>query len=635
MTTATRTWCITAAAACMLPLLRLLPGWLALVLGAVGVLSAWGGLRRPLPNALRLVLTVALAGMVLAAYDLRFGRDTGSALLLAMLALKLAETRTSRDGRSLIGFALFAAFAAFLLDQGPLTLVLVAPAALLMLIASQRLADAEAGVQDAVTPRLRRMMRALVLALPLALAGFWLFPRLPTPLWGVPENALAKTGIGDRMAPGDWLDLMTDDTVAFRVRFDGRAPTAREMYWRGPVLWNFDGRAWTRWDGYAFLPPPRVEAIGVPLRYEMTLEPTDKRFVFALDVPLAAPDDARLGMDLSPLARRPLHSLTRYTLRSAIAARFDLALRPTYRDMALRLPEGYNPRTRALAQRWRGEGAGDAEVIRRALAMYHRDFVYTLGAAPLGRHSVDEFLFDTREGYCEHFSASFTALMRAAGIPARVVTGYAGGYRNPLGDYWLVRQSDAHAWSEVWLAGRGWVRVDPTAAVAPERVFETIGAGAIAAMRPVWDMSDWLRRGWNDFVLGFDAARQQLLLRPLGIARASAWQIGIAFGVVAGLALAFTLLTLLRGDRAPARDPLLAAWACLTGRYACTGQARLVHEPPLAWAARTAAACPQDALGLFALSGRFAAWRYAGRELDELARATLIRDLRRFRPQRR
>lgn len=624
----------------MLPLLRLLPPWLGVALGAVGALSAWSGLRRPLlPGALRAVLALAIAGVVLAAYGFRFGRDSGSALLLAMLALKLAETRTLRDGRSLIGFALFAAFAAFLQDQGPLTLALAAPAALLMLAASQRLADAEAAVPfqtpEAVAPRLRRTAGVLALALPLALAGFWLFPRLPSPLWGVPENALARTGIDDRMAPGDWLDLMTDDSVAFRVRFEGRAPAPREMYWRGPVLWNFDGRAWSRWDGYAYLPPPRVRAAGATLRYEITLEPTDRRFLFALDVPLAVPANGRLGMDLSPLAQRPLRSLTRYALRSAPAARFDTVLRPIYRDMALRLPEGYNPRTLALARRWRDEGADDAEVIRHALAMYNRDFIYTLGAPPLGRHSVDEFLFETREGYCEHFSASFTTLMRAAGIPARVVTGYAGAYRNPLGDYWVVRQSDAHAWSEVWLPGRGWLRVDPTAAVAPERVFETVSElGAIAAMRPVWDMGDWLRRGWNDFALGFDAARQQLLLRPLGIARASAWQIGTAFGVVAALALGFTFLMLLR-DRGPARDPLLAAWNRFCGRFARTAQVRATYEPPLAWAARAAAARPQDAPALFALSGRFAVWRYAGRELDAAARKALIRDLRRFRPRRR
>lgn len=637
-----RRWCVAAATVAALPLLLLLPGWLAATLATVGLVSAWSSAHRPWPDWLRLLLTLSLAGLVLAAFGFRFGRDTGCALLLAMLALKLGETRWLRDGRSLVGFALFATFAAFLQDQGPLTLALAVPAVTMALAASSRMAESEAP-DGVATPAARRLAGAvawIALAIPLAMVAFWLFPRFPAPLWGVPENALARTGISDRMEPGQWLDLMNDDAPAFRARFFGPPPPVEQMYWRGPVLWDFDGRAWTRAPWITSLPPAPVEAAGPPLSYEITLEPTDKRFLFALDLPTTAPPDAVMGLDLAPYARRPVSSLQRYRLQSVPPARFEPQLGQLLRQAATRLPEGYNPRTLALAQRWRGEGANDEEVIRRALAWFRAEFTYSLDAPPLGRHSVDEFLFVTRQGFCEHFSSSFAVLMRAAGIPARVVTGYAGGFRNPIGDYWLIRQSDAHAWTEVWLEGRGWTRIDPTAAVDPERVFLRSGfiggglAGLDERLVPIATFADWLRRGWNEFVLGFDANRQRLLLRPLGIEEASAGQLALAFAAGVGLSLALTLWLLLR-QSAPRTDPLLAAYARFLLRLARAGVAKAPHEPPLAFAERAAARLPEDAGAILALSRRFAAWRYAGAVLDNEARAQLARALRNFRPRAR
>ncbi|MFN3902461.1 DUF3488 and DUF4129 domain-containing transglutaminase family protein [Rehaibacterium terrae] len=635
-----RRWCVAAAAVAALPLLLLMPGWLAGTLATVGLVSAWSGARRPWPDWLRLLLTLSLTGLVLAAFGFRFGRDTGCALLLAMLALKLGETRWLRDGRSLVGFALFATFAAFLQDQGPLTLALAVPAVTMALAASSRMAEHEVpgGVTVPVAHRLAGAVAWVALAIPLAVATFWLFPRLPAPLWGVPENALARTGISDRMEPGQWLDLMNDDAPAFRARFFGPPPPVEQMYWRGPVLWDFDGRAWTRAPWAASLPPAPVEAAGPGLAYEITLEPTDKRFLFALDLPTSAPPDAVMGLDLAPYARRAVSSLRRYRLESVSPARFEPQLRHQLWQAATRLPEGYNPRTLALAQRWRSEGADDAEVIRRALAWFRAEFSYSLDAPPLGRHSVDEFLFVTRQGFCEHFSSSFAVLMRAAGIPARVVTGYAGGFRNPIGDYWLIRQSDAHAWTEVWLEGRGWTRIDPTAAVDPERVFLRSGfiggglAGLGEGLVPIATFADWLRRGWNELVLGFDANRQRLLLRPFGIEEASAGQLALAFATGVGLSLALTLWLLLR-QSSPRTDPLLAAYARFLARLARAGVAKAPHEPPLTFAERAAARLPADAGEILALSRRFAAWRYAGAVLDNEARAQLARALRNFRPR--
>jgi len=632
-----RTWCLAAAFACALPLLLLVPHWLAATLLAasgIGIALAW---KRPAPSALRFLLTFALVGLVFSAYSFRLGRDTASSLLLAMLMFKPIELNTLRDARSLVGFSLFALFAAFLLDQGPLTLALALPAAGFAFASCARLADAEVGAIGLATnwKRIAAIGGLFALAAPLALAGFWLFPRLGSPLWGVPDVARAKVGISDRMAPGDWIDLLSDDTPAFRVRFDGPMPPQDSLYWRGLVMWNFDGRGWTQPAWPLGMRPAAQVPASRPVRYEVTLEPTDRHYLFALDLPQDAPEGAILAQDLSLAAQESVKSLLTYTMRSAAPARFEPDLAPGVRAVALRLPPGFNPRTIALAQRWRSETNDDAAIVRRALAMYHEKFSYSLAAPPLGRDSVDEFLFDTKIGYCEHFSSSFTFLMRAAGIPARVVTGYVGGYRNTIGDYWLVRQSDAHAWSEVWLPGRGWMRVDPTAAVAPERVFRraadnAAGPGGGTTLGKLLDVGDWIRHGWNDFVLGFNSVRQQSLLSAFGVHNPDSGDLAIAFGVATGLLLAIVGLFQLR-DRGPRRDPLLRAWSRFTGRLARVHLRKLPHEPALAYARRVAPLLSLQGEDVLALSQRFVSARYARPDMDDQARSALIKALRAFR----
>jgi len=636
-----RTACLLAAALAALPLLRLTPLWLAALLLATGVIAALSSRERPWPLPLRLLLTIALSALVVIASDFRFGRDTACALLLAMLALKVAEVRGLRDARSLAGFALFATFAAFLQDQGPITLLLALPALAFTLDAFAQLAAAQAGDGTAIAwqSRLRSAGGRLALAVPLALAGFWLFPRMGTPIWGVPENAVSKTGISGRMSPGDWLDVLSDDSPAFRVRFDGPEPPRRHLYWRGPVLWNFDGRAWLPEQRMRSAKPAQLIAGEQRYQYELTLEPTEKRYLFALDWPLQTPQNGHLAADLSPYADAPLRALSRYTMRASSDALIEPQLPAAHRQLALDLPPGFNPRTRVLATQWRREGATDGEMIQRALAWINTDFSYNLAAPPLGRHSVDEFLYETRTGFCEHFSSSFVFLMRAGGVPARVVTGYVGGYRNPVGAYWVIQQSDAHAWAEVWLPQRGWVRVDPTAAVAPERVFERYqrdsGIGSFGgALAPMLNVSDWLRRGWNDLVLSYDVARQQLLLQAMGVKPEQSWQ-GIAvFVVVALLMLALTLLWLARRQTQPLA-PVLRAWRRLVRRFERAGLARARHESARRYGERIARQWPGIASQIRSLSQRFTNWRYAQATLAPEQSDALTRDLNRMRPPHR
>jgi transglutaminase-like putative cysteine protease len=640
-----RAWALLAAGACLLPLLLQLPTTLALGIGVSALLVAALSWRRPLPGWLRLLLALVLVGAVLATSRFAFGRDTACAMLAAMLAIKPAETSSLRDARSLLGFALFAPFATFLLDQGPLPLVLGLAGATLALAALLRLAELESDAPSTLPPlhRFASVWRLIAIGLPLALAAFWLFPRMATPLWGVPQRAIARPGLSDHMAPGEWVDLMNDDRTALRAQFFGPAPPQSQMYWRGPTLWDFDGRRWTQARWLRDIPPAPVRHGAVRWDYQLELEPTDGHQLVALELPLAAPGGARLSLDYGLHTRQPLTSLTRWRMQSSPPLAFEPQLMRTLRRAALALPPGYNPRTLALARQWRdaagpSSAASDTAIVQRAMGMIRADFGYTLATPLPGRNAVDEFLFDTKAGFCEHFSSAFVVLMRAAGIPARVVTGYVGGYRNPIGGYWLVRNSDAHAWAEVWLEGRGWVRVDPTAAVAPERIYDTLadrvpGAdgllGGFGALSPMFDAGDWLRRGWNDFVLGFDANRQRQLLRPLGVGDLQPARLVALFIGTATLALLWMAWRIARAGRE--RDPVLRAWHRLGARYARLGLARAPSEPAGHWAARVSAARPDLGVALQRLILRFNNWRYAAPQEGRHA-AALARELHRHRP---
>ncbi|AWH28287.1 MULTISPECIES: DUF3488 and transglutaminase-like domain-containing protein [unclassified Stenotrophomonas maltophilia group] len=631
-----RYWTLASAALALLPLLLQLPTLLAALFAGAAVLTALLSQRRVLPMPVRVLLVLAMLGAIVWQMGaMRPGRDTGCALLAAMLAIKSSELRSLRDARSLIGFALFAPFAAFLLDQGPLTTALAALAGITGLLALQRLAQGEG--HSAPVPlrgQLHGVGRLLLIGLPLALACFWLFPRLATPLWGIPDRAVGTPGLSDTMEPDQWLDLMADDTPALRVQFFGAAPAAEQRYWRGPVMTRFDGHVWRRDPAAQFRTPAVVEQTGSGWDYQIDYEPTDRRQLVALDLPRSAPAGARLDADMSLSSDRRLSALTRWRLQSAPARRFDATLSAEQRRAALQLPAGFNPRTATLARQWRQEaGNDDAAVVRRALAWITTDFSYTLETPVAGRDPVDAFLFDYKAGFCQHFSSSFVVLMRNAGIPARVVTGFAGGTRNRIGNYWVVRRMDAHAWAEVWLPQQGWVRVDPTAAVAPERILDTLDdrlqAGADTGLQQRWlqigQVGDWLRRGWNDLVLSFDARRQQQMLQPLGLDDLGPGQLLAGFVTAALLALAWMAWLLARGERE--RDPLLRAWHHLGRRYARRGLGREPHEPPMVWAGRVHAQQPDPAL--LALSQRFADARYAGTRTDL---AALLRDLRRHRP---
>ena len=637
-------WCAAAVGASLLPLAQTLrPGMIAL-LAALAVIGTLAGLRaQPLSHFIRLPLTLGVAGAVMWAYDFNIGRDTGAALLVTMLALKLLETRRVRDARSVLSFALFAVMAGFLQDQSPLTLVLAIVATLLVLGALARVADVEspAALEPVRVPRrLAAIARLLAFSVPLAVVAFFLFPRLGTPMWGLPENsATSRTGLSDEMAPGDIAQLYVDDSPVLRVQFEGSPPRQGELYWRGPVLSLFDGRRWTRSTFLSNnLPAAALEPLGPPVRYRMEQEPTDRRYLIALDVPATVPENARMGLDRMLSRRRAQTLLTSYEVTSYTQYRLEPELMQTLRRNLTELPLSFNPRTLSLVRQWESEGVRGEALIRRALEWFNREFTYTLTPSLLGRDSIDDFLFNTKAGYCEHFSSAFVVMMRAGGMPARVVTGYQGGRPNGVGNYWMIRQSDAHAWAEVWLEGRGWVRIDPTSAVAPERIER--GTESLAPQnawqrftQPWKDAGDFVRRGWNELVLGFDAARQRALLGRAGIDSTNTPQMGLALAAGVALGLGVTLWLLLRRPR-DARDRLGQAYARFLARLAHAGVDKPPHEGPLDFAQRAAQAVPQAAENVLALSHRYLRHRYARSTPGTGEEDALCADLRRFRVPR-
>jgi protein-glutamine gamma-glutamyltransferase len=621
-----------------------LPVWYTAALAVILAGRWWQRRRQPrrVDAWLRVAMLVAVLATAIAVYGTPIGRDPGAAIVCGLLVLKVLESESVRDARMAVGFACFILMSALLFDQSFGFTILVG---LMLLPALATLRALQPGLPDAGwLPAFRTGTVLLAAGLPAALLGFLLIPRLSTPLWGAPDRGVARTGIGDRMAPGDLHALLNDNAVAMRVGFDGAPPPESKRYFRGMVLWKFDGRAWL--PGPAARRPSRPVPIGVrdPVtQYEVTLLPSHRHWMFALDVPVDAPEDAIMGPDHTLWSTKPIDQTRRYRVASATDYRLaPESLGPRIRAAALELPAGFDPRTRTLAESWRRtDGANDAAIIRDALDLFRGGgFAYDLDAPPLGRDSIDDFLFDTRTGFCEHYASAFTFLMRAAGIPARVVIGYQGGYWNDFAHYLLVRQSDAHAWSEVWLAGRGWVRVDPTAAVSRVILASTGGAADDVAgtgsngWMPWRNRLDVINRWWGQTVVGFDALSQAHLLRPFGIEHATAQMLGVALAIAVFVALGIGALLATLRPRAKRRDALTVAQLRLQHRLARCGIARGHAEGPRDFYARSAAAMPDASADLGELATEYLCLRYAFPEPPPERIREFVRRVRHFRPRR-
>jgi transglutaminase-like putative cysteine protease len=497
------------------------------------------------------------AGIVLD-FTTRFGRDAAVSMLLLMATLKALELRTARDAMVIINLGYFLIITGFLYSQAiPLAVYML----VLMVIITAVLISLQRRVASFTPRQSVRIAGNLILqGVPLMLVLFVLFPRVQGPLFGLPQSSpTGVSGLSDEMSPGSLSSLSLSDDVAFRVQFESTPPKPSTLYWRGPVLWDFDGRTW-RMAKMPILENPVHESRSNRIRYSVTLEPQQSKWLFAIDLPTKLPSESLLTADYQLLTRQTSRYRQRYEMESDLDYVLSPEESPSMLRRALRLPADGNSRARQLATRFRQEARAPREIIDQALNFFRTQrFFYTLAPPELGAETVDEFLFDTKRGFCEHYASSFVFLMRAANIPARVVTGYLGGEVNPIGNYLIVRQAEAHAWAEVWLSGKGWLRIDPTAAVSPARI--EIGlAAALPAGEPLplglrIDAS-WIRQlryvadatanGWNQWILGYTKERQARLLTGFGMGPVHWQELTLLLLFLGGAATGVLALSLLK-----------------------------------------------------------------------------------------
>ncbi|MBP0049507.1 DUF3488 domain-containing transglutaminase family protein [Marinobacterium sp. AK62] len=591
-------WQLLACVLVSLPHLSWLPAWipvlLMLTLGA-RVMMHLG--RWSLPSrTLKLVLVVAATLGLIFSFGQQAGPETMVALLVVSMALKLIEIYRRRDALVLIYVAFFVLGTAFLFSSSVWT-ALYALAALVVVLAALLSIHQRDGVSALQT--LRRVLLLAAPALPLMVLLFLVFPRLE-PLWSVTlDSGGATTGLSDTLSPGDVSQLAQSDELAFRVTFDAEPPVPAERYWRVLVLDRFDGRQWSRSPQRERLRQEKLEPLGGEVRYEVVLEPSQRPWLVALDQPLAVPDWAAVKPGRTLEAREPVERRVRYTLVSHRRYRLQPMLTQQERAHYLQLPERGNGEARALARQWLAQAGGDsAAFIALMLNYYNQSFTYTLSPGRLLGDRIDRFLMESQQGYCEHFASASAFMLRSVGIPARVVTGYQGGEWNPHQSYLQVRQYDAHAWVEAWQEGRGWVRIDPTAAVAPERIessadvfLRSVDSGQVAsrALQTGWLLGlrqryDAFNFAWQRWVLNYEGEQEHLLRDWLG--GLDYWRVAAFLLLPGGLVLVglsmrqWMARTLRRGD--PVEAALIGfqqrAGACFSRRQPQQSLSAWIHS---------------------------------------------------------
>ena len=624
-------WVLIAQIAVVLPHAAHLPIWL-IGFAAISIIAQLPRLKsrlKKLSHLKRVYQSMQMLGFLLGlvglwlTYNTAFGLDMGVAFLVLCLASKLWELYKRRDAYVVLNLSLFVLAALFLMDQGLLTTLEVVLGAVIVLLAFIALNDDS---NDDGDGRLRTLGVLGIGALPLLVVLFLFFPRLP-PLWSVQlSGQQATTGVSDSMSPGDFANLGQSTELAFRVEFGDERPPQQQLYWRGLVFSDFDGVTWrpsnqvSQWSTRSQAPtwiqnafatvPEQVQA--APTRYQIILEPTQQNWLFGLDYPFSQQPDINITSNFTLSKDQPVTQQLRYDVLQFAPMRIDPVLTEASRRLNLALPAEGNPQARALAQQLFVQSGSDPVRYMAAIERWinQTEFRYTLSPPRLNTNRIDEFLFQTKAGFCEHYSSSFTFMMRAAGIPARVVAGYQGGELSQGGDVWEVRQKDAHAWTEVWLEGQGWIRVDPTSFVAPERVEQGMnamtqqqgaamfGSGASAQisyqqyqmLQTLRRLSDQASYYWQKDVVGYDQDKQaDSLLKWFNISSIMQQIIWLAASAVIIMAtLVFIIWQRRRKRWHPADLPL----AQLSKRIGKRDKllAREDNEGQLAWLERLASA---------------------------------------------
>ncbi|MHB1529285.1 MAG: transglutaminase TgpA family protein [Acidiferrobacteraceae bacterium] len=635
----------------LLPLADHLPWWTLVFATALLIWRVHAERRSlpPVPLPLKLCLALAALAAVYAQFHTLRGAEPGFSFFVAMFGLKVLETKTRRDLVVLVLLSYIALLGGLVFAQS----VAIGLYALGFLVLSLvTLGTIAQPVGPPLKNRFQLALTLLIKALPLALIVYLLFPRLAGGLWGMTAtHRTAETGLSDVLRPGAFTRLIPSRRVAFRVLFKkGDAPPRDRRYFRVYVMTRTDGRSWrVQRRGQEVERPTATRA---NLRYTLLLQPTDRRALPALDWPLPIPGAMLVTGDLLR-AHRPVNHLFRYRARATLTP--PSSLTPAARTRDLALPQAIDPRILKLAQHLAGGAQTAAARIAHTLHYFvAHGFVYTLAPPPMGRDPLATFLFKAHRGYCTDYAAAFATLMRAEGVPSRVVVGYAGGTYNPVGHDFIVRARDAHAWTEVWLKDH-WQRVDPTAVVAPAVL--DYGVGAILRLtarghwplptgqkvtrrllaRPFWSAARYRLMLWHDaftttwdyWVTNYNWRRQERLLHALGWRDVRRMSLG---GAVFAFAMLGILATKAFGTRAPRpRDPATAAYLRFHKRLARIGLPKHPHEGPSDYAARVTRIRPDLAPQVAAITRAYIDARYGRGKLNGRRLKT---EIRRFRPRK-
>ena len=600
----------------VLPHVSHLPVWTTLLTTVVllwrGRLAIAGG---ALPSRWILLAVLALAiGLTFWSYRSLLGKEPGVTMAVTLMALKTLELRARRDAFVVFFLGFFIILTHFLYSQSM-------PVAVAMLISIWGLLTGLVLAHMPVgQPSLRQAgglaARTALFGAPVMALLFVLFPRIG-PLWGVPQDGISTTGLSNSMKMGSMTEVARDESVAMRVRFEGRAPAPPDMYFRGPVLTRFDGVEW-RPLGLPFAPAslperrPELVTRSPAIRYEVTLEPLRVASVPLLEATseVQPVEGFRISAreDLQWLGERPIYERLRVSAEAHIQFALGSSRRSGEVQESLELPPNFNPRTLAWVRALRSEPAlrnANATTFAQAVLAHIRTggYDYTLSPGEYGADAVDEFWLDRKTGFCEHFASAFVVIMRGAGFPARIVTGYQGSDQEPVDGYHIVRQSSAHAWAEYWQNGRGWLRADPTAAVAPDRIGRSsrlevkpgLVAGAFAAMNPqlfndlrsAWEA---VNNRWNQWVLNYTRGQQLDVLKNIGFS-SPGWEdlALLLIGALSALALGGAIWAWLDRHRI---DPWVRQLDRMKRALRSLGVAAAPHEAP-----RTLAGHVRERLG--------------------------------------
>ncbi|VAX08172.1 FIG001454: Transglutaminase-like enzymes, putative cysteine proteases [hydrothermal vent metagenome] len=617
-----------------LPHLLRLPLWIStLCLSLIGLRYFHETGRIGLPGKfLRLLILLASIAGLFASYSTLIGRTAGSAMLLLMLCLKLMEIKGTRDVIVIIYISFFILITSFLFDQsiynGAYILVVVLSLVTTMIIYNHPTAQ-QKSVSQALRQSIKQAFILLVQAVPLMLMLFFLFPRLPGPLWSLPDDGQgASTGLTDELEPGRISKLSNNPDVAFRVKFEKTPPSPERLYWRGPVLSLFTGKKWQvlKEDSVSRLNLDDIN-FSLPVDYTVTLEPHNRHWLFALEMPATIPARTLLTEDMQLLQTHPVRSVTRYKMRAYLNYQLDPnSIVNSY--YYLQVPAQTAPATRHFVKQLRKKHSPDAAYINAVLNYFRTEnFIYTRKPPLLDKDIVDQFLFETQQGYCVHYASAFAVMMRLANIPARIVSGYQGGEMNPLADYMIIRQSDAHAWVEVWLPGKGWRRIDPTSVIPDSRVeamedrlrrqdeqtrnaFKMKQGWLSQRLRNLGYSWDRLNNGWNHWVVGYNSSRQKSLLSMFGADKLSLQDLALLLAAVFTVCLLFIALFVFR-QKQNKLDPIEQAYVQFCKKLATLGFTRKPEESALHYAHRVSVLRQDLRLKVFAVTRLYNHLRYA------------------------